>query len=136
MGRMFRNMLWLVAMVVAANLDLCSASSCGAASGELPAVVESLVVEQNGSQQDFIGERATRVALIPQQSCGVASSSARTITPRHRSYSVGCGDAYVGQFLNSTPEAAHLCASIDHSGAKPFARACDYYVYALRHIII
>lgn len=123
-------------MVVAANLDLFPSSWSGAASGELPAVVESLVVEQNGSQQDYIGERATRVALTPQLSCGVASSSARTITPRHRSYSVGCGDAYVGQFLNSTPEAVHLCASIDHSGAKPFARACDYYVYALRHIII
>ena len=102
----------------------------------------SLLLSEAQHERDYFMERNTRTALLPElsvrlaQSLRIASSSSRTYTGRqrtHTSWTSACGFSLGQKF--GVGEPVENCA-YGRGSVHSTSRAADYYIYALRHIII
>ena len=132
MRRGTRNRLFVALLLAVAYFA--TPSEAAATLAQHQQEVES-VVRGVESRRNMLSERSVHTALLPDQSLRIASSSSRTYTGRQRTHtnwiSSSCGVA-----------TAHhqLWQAVSSQWATPptpfTSRAADYYIYALRHIII
>lgn len=90
----------------------------------------------NDQASHYIAERSTHVALLPEVNYTLAPSTSRTLHHvRHRSI----GSSVAGCTPAIRESAHHItihCPSGEVVARLHASRAVDYYIYALRHIII
>ena len=86
-------------------------------------------------ERDWLSERTTRTALPTEFSSRIMPPSARTSLWRGRTHT-SLNTAYATGNQNATSQRV-LCRTLHAASPALFAtRAVDYYIYALRHIII
>ena len=134
MRRWLKNMLWLVAIVIVAQLDLQAEQRRCATTADR--VARGCVVEAEGADHDYFAERTTHIALVPQSFCAPSASS-RTLTLRQRTASGPLALAYGlgGGYPTCNNLVPGLLSGACGTSAS-IGRPADYYIYALRHIII
>lgn len=96
----------------------------------------SLLLSEAQHERDYFMERNTRTALLPELSVRLAPASARTTIGRqrtHTSWTSACGFSLGQKF--GVGELVENCA-YGRGSVLSTSRAADYYIYALRHIII
>lgn len=96
----------------------------------------SLLLSEAQHERDYFMERNTRTALLPELSVRLAPASARTTIGRQRTYTSwtsACGFSLGQKF--GVGEPVENCA-YGRGSVHSTSRAADYYIYALRHIII
>ena len=94
----------------------------------------SIITDAN-HEHDHLSERTTNTALIPEVSHTIAPTISRTATGRQRTSASNHSNHSTPNVANisschSTSSGAVCCGHIYTSRTK------DYYVFALRHIII
>lgn len=103
-------------------------------SEEVTRSVVSIITDAN-HEQNYLSERAVNTALIPEVSHSIAPSVSRTTTGRQRTSASNHSHNHplataskINQHIASSGfiRCGHLCTS----------RTKDFYVFALRHIII
>lgn len=125
-----RILLSLVAIFIVAQV----AVPREAQATEQDVSVESLLLDAN-HERDYFSERNTRTAVPAEFSSRIAPPSARTSVWRGRTHT-SCATPTSNQLLADN----HNGQRVQTTGMSNFtrfaSRAADYYIYALRHIII
>lgn len=125
--------MWLLLTLwvsLIAALNLCVAQGSDAA----PSTPLSSLFEDYGHDRPYIEERHTHAALLSEVHTVATPSTVRTNIGRQRNHLSSC------QLLSAAHKVAptgqpERCAS-PKSTPRHTARAVDYYIIALRHIII
>lgn len=129
MTRGVRLLLSLVAVFIVAQV----AVPRQAHATEQSQSIESLLLDAN-HERDYISERNVRTAVPAEVSSRIAPPSARTSVWRGRTHASGTFNAYplvLSDFVGQAQPFVFIAEAVLFT-----SRAADYYIYALRHIII
>ncbi len=103
--------------------------------GEAKVVGVLSAITDANHEHNYLLERATRTALLPEVSYTLTPSTSRTTTGRQRT---SASHNTHHTLLNIAPTMGRqtLLSRATRSGYLPTSRTKDFYIFALRHIII
>ena len=129
-----RGNMWLLLSLwvsLIATLNLCVAQGSNAA----PSTPLSSLFEDYGHDRPYIEERHTHAALLSEVHTVATPSTVRTNIGRQRTHSSSCQLLTAAHKVATTTGQPKRFVS-PQSSPQHTARAVDYYIIALRHIII
>lgn len=128
-----RGNIWLLlALWVSfiATLNLCVAYG-----GEVEHPSQASILEDYGHDRPYIEERHTHAALLSEVHTVATPSTVRTNIGRQRTHSSSCQLLTAAHKVATTTGQPKRFVS-PKSSPQHTARAVDYYIIALRHIVI
>ena len=128
-----RGNIWLLlALWVSfiATLNLCVAQGSEAAT----TTPQSSLFEENGHDRPYIEERHTHAALLSEVHTVATPSTVRTNIGRQRTHQSSCQLLTAAHKVAPSGQPTRFVSP--QSSPQHTARAVDYYIFALRHIII
>lgn len=130
--REVRLLLCLAVLVVAAQW----VTLAGVPTQELATTKVLSTVTESQGERDYIAERNTRTALLPELSVRLAPTSTRTTIGRQRTHASGALFGAISLGYKPYPKQPMVENLYGQGVMLINSRAVDYYIYALRHIII